>query len=232
MSIKDSIAENSVILRIRRIIVAGIISFVFLGLLMGIAGFIVAGIIRFLPFLNWQILIVFILVLGILVNIFGSQRYSDKNSFGVIVARSVRRFAENVIEKNKDAFRADSVFLDDLFGVSSVRSEMRENDEVIMTALLSIVKDEEVRNFLKEAIQRIEDNKKNKRNCSASIYVLSANDGDGEKKDVLASSSPTPATGFIFKVLKKWLHRENFLEVVHKITSGSLFANQDERDKK
>lgn len=229
MGIMNLIAGNSVILSIRKIVIAGIVSFVFLGLLMGIMGFIVAGIMRFLPFLNWQMLVAFILTLGIIVNIFGSQRYSDKNSFGVIVARSVRKFAENIIEKNKDAFRADSVFLDDLFGVTSVRDEMRENDKAILKALSILMKDEEVKNSLGGAVERIEDNEENKKNCSALIYVLSANDGGGEKKDVLASSSPTPATGFILKVLRKWLHKENFFEVAHKITSGSLFANQDEK---
>jgi len=231
MSIKNLIAENPVVLVARKIIVAGIVSFIFLGLLMGIMGFIVAGIIRFLPFLNWQMLIAFVLTLGILVNIFGSQKYSDKNSFGVIVARSVRKFAENIIEKNKDAFRADSVFLDDLFGVTSVRNEMRENDKAMMTMLLSLAQSEEAREFSKKAIQKIEDKEKNKKNCSAAIYVLSANDGDGGEKDVLASSSPTPATGFVLRVSMEWLHKENLLEVAHKITSGSLFANQGKEKK-
>lgn len=230
MSRGDSITGNSVILSMKKIIVAGIVLFVFLGLLMGIVGFIAAGIMRFLPFLNWQILIALILVLGILVNIFGSQKYSSRKYFGVSIARSVRRFADNIIEKNKNAFRADSVSLDDLFGVTSVRDEMRENDIVIITGLLSLMEDEEVKELLRKATERIEDNKRNRKNCSAAIYVLSADDGVG-KKDVLASSSPTPATGFVLEgVLSKWLRRENLMEVVHKITSGALFANQKEEE--
>lgn len=230
MSMKNSIAENSVILAVRKVMVAGIVSFIFLGLLMGIFGFIVAGIMRFLPFLNWQMLIAFILTLGILVNIFGSQKYSDKNSFGVIVARSVRKFAENIIEKNKDAFRANSVSFADLFGISHLLNETRETNLVIMKALLELTENKEIEEQLRKRIQETTSEEEG-RDYSGAIYVLSANDGDGEKKDVLASSSPTPATGFILKVLRKWLHEENFFEVVHKITSGSLFANQDKKGK-
>ena len=224
---------NSGILIVKRIVIAGIVAFVFIGLLMGIIGFISSGIMKFLPFLNWQILIMIILVLGILADIFGNKRYSNKTSFGVVMARSIRRLAENVIKKNKDAFRADSVSIDDLFGISPIRNEMRENHKAIISSLISITEDTEIKSSLEEVLQKIEYNEKNRKNCSARIYVLSANDGNEKERKVLASSSPTPATGFIFQgVLGKWLHKENLSKVVHEITSGSLFANQNKEEKK
>ena len=224
---------NSGILIARKIVIAGTVAFVFIGLLMGILGFILSGIMKFLPFLNWQILIVIILALGILINTFGSKKYSEKSSSGVIIARSIRRFTENIIEKNKDAFRADSVSVDDLFGITPLRDEMRENHKAIISSLITITEDEEIKDSLKKALQQIEYNEKNKKNCSARIYVLSASNDNKKKRNVLASSSPTPATGFIFQgVLDEWLHKENFLKVVHEITSGSLFSNQDKEEKK
>ena len=222
---------DSGILIAKKIAIAGTAAFVFIGLLMGILGFILSGIMKFLPFLNWQILIVIILALGVLINIFGSKKYSDKSSFGVIVARSIRRFTENIIEKNKDAFRADSVHIDDMSGISSIRDEMRENHKTIISSLMAITEDAEIKKSLKEALQNIEYNEKNKKNCSARIYVLSASDGNEKERKVLVSSSPTPATGFIFQgVLGKWLRRENLSKVIHEITSGSLFANHNKNE--
>ena len=224
---------DSGILIVKRIVIAGIVAFVFIGLLMGIIGFISSGIMKFLPFLNLRILIMIILVLGVLADVFGSKRYSDKNSFGVVMGRSIRRFAENIIKKNKDAFRADSVSIDDLFGISPIRNEMRENHKAIISSLISITEDAEIKSSLEEVLRKIEYNEENKKNCSARIYVLSANDGNEEERKVLASSSPTPATGFIFQgVSGKWLHKENLSKVVHEITSGSLFANQNKEEKK
>ena len=110
---------------------------------------------------------------------------------------------------------------------------MRENHKTIISALIATTNDLEMKRNLEKALQEIKDNEENKKNCSAKIYVLSANNGNEEERKVLASSSPTPATGFIFQgVLDEWLHRENFLKVVHEITSGSLFANQDKEEKK
>lgn len=223
---------NSWILIAKKIAIAGTVTFLSLGLIMGIVGFISSGIMKFLPFLNLQILIAIILTLGVIINVFGNKRYSDKNSFIIVVTRGIRRFTENIIEKNTNAFRADSVSVDDLFGISSVRDEMRENHKTIISSLITITEDAETKESLEEALRKIKHNEETKKNCSVKIYVLSVNDGDKDKRNVLASSSPTPATGFVFQgVLDKWLRKEDFFKVVHEITSGSLFANQDEEEK-
>jgi len=213
---------------LKRVVAAGIVSFIFLGIMLGIVGFVTTGIIRFFPFLNWWILLLVILILGVTINILGSQKFSDSNSFGIIMARSIKNFAENIVKKNQDAINADSVYLDDLWGISHLRNETRETDKIIMRGLLELIKNREMREQLKRRIREIE-GKEDKKNYSASIYVLSASGGNGkDQKEVLASSSPTPATGFILRnVPKKWLHKKSLLAVVRKITSGALFSGDE-----
>ena len=169
-----------------------------------------------------------ILILGVIINILGSQKFSDSNSFGIIMARSIKSFAENIVKKNQDAISADSIYFDDLLGISHFRNETRETDKIIIRGLLELVKNRETREQLKRRIQEIEDGE-DKKNYSASIYVLSASGNGKDQKEVLASSSPTPATGFILRnVPRKWLHKRNLLAVVRKITSGALFSGKED----
>ena len=177
---------------------------------------------------SWQLLLILIVFSGIIINILSVKRFSDSSSIWITVAKSIESFAENIVNKNKNApIRADSVFLDDLFGITYATEAARSDHILLMQAMSTIVNDCEIKKRLQNRIRALEEESKNQSNHSASIYVLSSDTGSNISKSVIVSSSPTPITGFMFNdVTKKWLTRENFLGVMHRITSAGLLPQK------
>ncbi len=211
-----------------KIIAAGSIALVFVGITVGIVNFVIEGI----SAIDWYLLVLFILFAGLAINILGGKKFHRSSSPMITIARSLRNFAESIVERKQKAIEGSFVRFDDLFGISSLREENRRNTRAIMEALLAILpQDSPAAESLKNTIE--EAKKREKLNdYSAGIYVLSVINPKKERKDVIASSSPTPFTGFVLgKVKKDWLLKEELFEIIQLITSGALLGNDSEAEK-
>ena len=220
--------------KLRHYFLAGIFCIFFLALFMYLLGIIVNTVLYALSWFNTGIiysgtlLLGAILIIGLVINIFGSQKFATSNSFIVIMARSFMKLAEK--SKTKDAFKSYKVPLSTLIGIDPIiqlnlakaRLEIKElklRKKCPNNWTNHIMDTEE---FLKyeKLLEKIE----NEGNKSASIYVFSGN-GNGNESEIdgLFSTTPSIITGFpLFGISAEEIEEIDTKIAVSEVTSGTL----------
>ena len=231
--IKGAFALRKEIGKLRHYFSAGIFCIFFLALFLYLLGIIANTVLYALSWFNMGIiysgvlLLGAILIIGLVINIFGSQKFATSNSFIVIMARSFMKLAEK--SKTKDAFRSYKVPLSTLIGTDPIiqlnlaeaklkikELELRKKypnnwtDHIMNTEEFIIYE---------KLVKKIE----NEKNISASIYVFSGNGNDNELIDGLFSNTPSIITGFPFvDIPVEGIEEIDTKVAVSEVTSGTL----------